>query len=212
MSFMKRYAFHAVFKPENGEGSGGSTGNEPGQKTEAELAAEKATKEAADKKAADDAAKAAEKRFTQADLDKAITDRLDREKTKTEREAKEKQGEFEKLYNETKPKLEQNERDLAAITAERDELSAIVTKTIEGTIKDWPAEIKELHDKELSPAKQLVWVEKMRPVVEKMQGNSGGTQKPPKVNGENGAKGGSSGAKVGQDYLASRYGLPPKKS
>ena len=205
MSFMKRYAFRAVYSAPGAGGSGGGTGdvtgNEPGQKTAEEIAAEETAR-----KAAEAAAKNPTKTFTQEDVDKLISDRLKREQDKAAKDALAKQGEFQKLYEEAKPKLESLESELTATKAERDSLSAIVKKTIEGTITDWPAEIKDLYDAELSPEKQLQWIEKMKPVVAKLSGTTG-TTKPPKVNGENGPRGNENKtARPEETYLSSRYG------
>lgn len=130
-------------------------------------AAEAAAKAEADKKAAE------EKKFTQAELEQHIKDRLEREKKKTEEatakakadaeaEAAKKNGEFQKL-------AEQREKELAEATsklkgledlqAQLTEMSAAMQKVIDTQTATLPDPVKELL-KGLSPVKQLEWLAK----------------------------------------------------
>lgn len=120
-------------------------------------------------------------KFTQADIDKAVNDRLDREKKKTEADDLKKKGEFETLYNTEKTSRETAESDLKTVTIERDDLAVIFNRNIDEQIKDWPVEVKALDPGSVSCKVRQDWVEKMVPIVKKL--NTGINTS---VNGEHG--------------------------
>lgn len=126
----------------------GDPGTEAGKETQGEenkdaatLAAEAAAKATADA-AAKAAAKAAvkpedEKTFSQADVNRMITERLDREKKK-------KAGEFETLFNETETKRLEAEARLAELEAEAKEEREAAKSALQAEVDALPEEVKAL--------------------------------------------------------------------
>lgn len=199
-------ALQFVFEADKGSGSGtSSTPPEGGQKSEDQSgeSADAKTGEETGKKPED---KAEEKKFTQAELEKHIAERLSRERAKAEREAKEKQGEFQKLYDELKPTHEQTLAKLETAQKENERITSIMQKQIEDEISKWPDEVKALDPgKDSSLESRLNWLEKARPLASKMTGNVSTGRR--SVNAENsGGQKDHSGAVGVQSYLDRTYG------
>jgi hypothetical protein len=151
----------------------------------------------------------ADKKFTQADLDriaqKTRKEEQDKAKAKADKEEKErleaeatKQGEFEKLANDRKVKLDELEPQVAALTTERDTLKVTLAEIAEAELKALPKEVMEIapvqraDDKSLTnPLDVLAWLPKGKALAEKLNGQSAvkGTPKSPRANGAHGDPG-----------------------
>lgn len=127
-----------------------------------------------------------DKLFTQADLERAIDDRLKRERAKNEAAAakakadaeeadKVKQGEWQKLAEERKTQLEQ----VAPKGELADRLSEIFTKQLDDEVATWPEEAQSLVLPPESPLLQRIEsCDRARPIVQKLlaaQGNGAAT-------------------------------------
>lgn len=122
------------------------------------------------------AEKSGEKLFTQAELDRLIDERLQRERKKAEtqaekaqREADEKhkieQGEWQKLAEERKTQLEQ----LAPKSELADRLSELVAKQLDTEIATWPDSVRAIMPKpESSLLERLEWAERTRPLAQEL--------------------------------------------
>lgn len=148
----------------------------------------------------------ADKKFTQADLDRIAAKTRDEEKqkakAKADKEEKErleaeatKQGEFEKLANDRKVKLDELEPQVAALTTERDTLKVTLAEIAEAQLKELPKEVAEIapviraDDKSLTnPLDVLAWLPKGKALAEKLEGQPAikGTPKSPRANGAHG--------------------------
>jgi hypothetical protein len=148
----------------------------------------------------------AEKKFTQADLDRIAAKTRDEEKQKAkakadkeERERLEaeatKQGEFEKLANERKAELDKLNPKLAAAETERDALKVTLVEIAEASLKELPKEILDIapvtraEDKSLTnPLDVLAWLPKGKALAEKLNGPSAvkGAKPSPRANGAHG--------------------------
>jgi hypothetical protein len=147
-----------------------------------------------------------EKKFTQADLDRIASKTRQEEKDKAkaakDKEEKErleaeatKQGEFQKLADERKLKLDQLEPKLTALETERDTLKATLAEIAEASLKELPKEVSDIspaqraEDKSvINPLDVLAWLPKGKALAEKLNGQSGvlGTPKSPRANGAHG--------------------------
>lgn len=125
----------------------------------------------------------AEKRFTQADLDRLIDERLSRERTKAERDRKKAEDEaaekalaenerFRELAEKRQERvveLEGQVGQIETLTAERDELSQALQSILDKEREGLPeAVIELLNDK--SPAKQLQWITANKATLTKSNG------------------------------------------
>lgn len=148
----------------------------------------------------------ADKIFTQADLDRVAAKTRDEEKQKAkaakDKEEKErleaeatKQGEFEKLANDRKVKLDELEPQVVALTTERDTLKVTLAEIAEAQLKELPKEVSDIapairaEDKSLTnPLDVLAWLPKGKALAEKLNGQSAvkGTPKSPRANGAHG--------------------------
>jgi hypothetical protein len=148
----------------------------------------------------------AEKKFTQADLDRIAAKTRDEEKqkakAKADKEEKErleaeatKQGEFEKLANDRKVKLDELEPQVAALTTERDTLKVTLAEIAEAELKALPKEVSDISpaqradDKSLTnPLDVLAWLPKGKALAEKLNGQSAvkGNSPSPRANGSKG--------------------------
>ena len=148
----------------------------------------------------------ANKIFTQADLDRIAAKTREEEKAKakakSDKEEKErleaeatKQGEFEKLANDRKAKLDELEPKIAALETERDTLKVTLAEIAEAQLKELPKEVSDIapvqraDDKSLSnPLDVLAWLPKGKALAEKLNGQSAikGTPKSPRANGVHG--------------------------
>lgn len=120
-----------------------------------------------------------EPKFTQADLDRLIKDRLEREraaaaaKAQKDKEAAEaeklkEQAEWKTLAEQHEGRVKELEPQIEAIKAERDALAEIVTARVAAEIKDWPAEVKALIPDDGGLLVRLAAVEKARPIAAKL--------------------------------------------
>lgn len=149
-----------------------------------------------------------DKKFTQAEVDRIISERLSREKEKQDREQREKQGEFEKLYNEFKPKFEQVNEENTKLSERLKRLEEANHKQIEDQIKDWPEEVKALDPGNSDLEVRLAWVERVKPLAQKLVTPA----KAPNLEG--GGKGNESNSTGNfvQNYMGRRYGVEQKKA
>jgi hypothetical protein len=147
-----------------------------------------------------------EKKFTQADLDRVAAKTRQEEKDKAkaakDKEEKErleaeaaKQGEFHKLADERKLKIDELEPKVAALETERDTLKTTLAEIAEAELKALPKEVSDIspaqraEDKSLTnPLDVLAWLPKGKTLAEKLNGQSAvkGTPKSPRANGAHG--------------------------
>lgn len=148
----------------------------------------------------------ADKKFTQADLDriaaktrqeekdKAKAAKDKEEKERLEAEAKE-QGKFEKLANDREVELNELKPQLAALTTERDTLKVTLAEIAEAELKALPKEVSDIapaqraEDKSLTnPLDVLAWLPKGKALAEKLNGQSAvkGAKPSPRANGAHG--------------------------
>ena len=149
-----------------------------------------------------------DKKFSQADLDRVVSERLQREKDKQEREAKEKQGEFEKLYGEVKPKFESAIQENETLKKRLEALETAGHKQIDDLVKDWPKEVKDLDPGKDSLENRQAWVERVKPLAQKLA--TGG--KAPNLETGDKGKGGNKAGNVAQDFMSKRYGAESAKA
>lgn len=198
------------FNGDKGAGSGGGTSDGDGNKTgdqnpqpNAGAGAENNGGEKGKEKPGEKPDPKEEPKFTQADMDREIQKRLDREKQNRENEDKKKQGQFEQLYNELKPRFDQAETDINNVTTERDELAAILEGQIKTEIEAWPDEVKKLYPKNSALKDRMQWVNDSRDLAKRLSTGA----KP--VNGEHGNnKGGGAGTTHPERGYMSRYSPP----
>jgi chromosome segregation ATPase len=102
-------------------------------------------------------------RDLQTQLDTLITEKTkqEKEKEKQERELKEKQGEFEKLYTETKDKYEAIETENTGYKARVETLEAVVQELLNSELNDIDKEHQELIP-DLSVEDKLSWIIKAK--------------------------------------------------
>lgn len=148
-----------------------------------------------------------EKKFSQADIDRVVSERLQREKEKQEREKQEKQGEFEKLYGEVKPKFEQTVQENETLKKRLEALETAGHKQIDDLVKDWPKEIKDLDPGKDSLENRQLWVERVKPLAQKL---ASGGKAPNMETGDKGAKRNNTD-NLAQDYMMRRYSVGNKK-
>jgi predicted RNase H-like nuclease (RuvC/YqgF family) len=148
----------------------------------------------------------ADKKFTQADLDRIAAktrqeekDKAKAAKDKEERERLEaeatKQGEFEKLANDRKAEIDKLTPKLAAAETERDALKVSLMEIVEAGLKELPKEVLDIapvqraEDKSLTnPLDVLAWLPKGKALAEKLNGPSAvkGAKPSPRANGAHG--------------------------
>lgn len=148
----------------------------------------------------------ADKKFTQDDLDRIAAKVRGEEKQKYEtaqavaaQAAEEaeaaKQGEFEKLANDRKVKLDELEPKVAALETERDTLKVTLAEIAEAELKALPKEVSDIapaqraEDKSLTnPLDVLAWLPKGKALAEKLNGQSAvkGAKPSPRANGSHG--------------------------
>jgi chromosome segregation ATPase len=147
-----------------------------------------------------------DKKFTQDDIDriarKTRKEEQDRAKAAKDKEEKErleaeatKQGEFQKLADERKLKIDELEPKVAALEGERDTLKTTLAEIAEAELKELPKEVSDIspaqraEDRSLTnPLDVLAWLPKGKALAEKLNGQSGvkGTPKSPRANGTHG--------------------------
>ncbi len=137
-----------------------------------------------------------ERKFTQADLDRHIDERLKREREKAEaatakakREAEEaaaaKQGEFQTLAEKRAERIAALEADLAAAQAHKeraDKYEAALAALLAQQRKGLPGHVTELLDK-LDPADQLAWIAKNAEALGGAAAGKNGPPASPRANG-----------------------------
>jgi hypothetical protein len=126
---------------------------------------------------------------------------LKREQEAADAKQKEKQGEFEKLYTELKPKYE------ALLQVEKDhtELAADFNKLIDGEVSEWPDSVRKTDPGKDNLAARRKWVEASRDLAKELMEH----RKAP--NGEHGKGSGGSGSGPKPVYKPS-YRMPGKKT
>jgi hypothetical protein len=121
-----------------------------------------------------------EKRFTQAELEAKISDRLKRErelaatkaqkdKEAAEAESLKEQQKFKELASQHEAKLAELGPQVETLTAERDRLVAIVTAAIDAETKDWAKEVKELLPDGADVLTRYAAVERTRGLAARLQ-------------------------------------------
>ena len=88
--------------------------------------------------------------------------KAEKEKEKADREAKEKQGEFENLYTDTKGKYEQMESEYTATKSRVDALESVVQELLDNELQTIDKEHLELIPDNLSVEQKLSWVAKAK--------------------------------------------------
>lgn len=148
----------------------------------------------------------ADKKFTQADLDRIAAKTREEEKAKAkaakdkeekerlEAEAKE-QGKFEKLANDREAELNELKPKLEAVTAEVEQYKSTVADMVRAELKDLPEEVRDMspaklaEDKSITnPLDVLAWLPKGKAVAEKLNGQTAvkGAKPSPRANGAHG--------------------------
>lgn len=148
----------------------------------------------------------ADRKFTQADLDriaaktrkeekdKAQAAKDKEEKDRLEKQAKE-QGEFQKLADDREVELNELKPKLAALETERDTLKVTLAEIAEAELKELPKEVSDIapaqraEDKSLTnPLDVLAWLPKGKALAEKLNGQSAvkGAKPSPRANGVHG--------------------------
>jgi hypothetical protein len=143
-----------------------------------------------------------ENKFTQADIDKAIQTRLEREKSNQEKESLKKQGEFEKLYNDQQPEFVR----LQGVETEYKALAETLHSTIDTSIKDWDADLKESDPGKGDLNARQKWFQATAKIQAKLAGNNTST-----VNGEHGKKGDGKETTAVDSFISGRYTVPTAK-
>ena len=146
----------------------------------------------------------ADKKFTQADLDRIAAKTREEEKKKA-REAKEKedreraeaeakeQGKFEKLANDRQVKIDELEPKVSALEAERDSLKVLLAEIVNAELQDLPEEVRDsspaifADDKTLTnPETVRAWLPKGKKLAEKLDAQPAkhAAGRDPKANGK----------------------------
>jgi hypothetical protein len=118
-----------------------------------------------------------DKKFTQAELDAILKDRLDQERRRREREAESAKGKadeerlkeqqkFQELADQRQKRID----ELEPIRAKADRYEAALTAHLEAERKNLPVHITTLLDK-LDPADQLEWIAANREAISKDAGD-----------------------------------------
>lgn len=149
----------------------------------------------------------ADKKFTQEDLNRIAAKTREEEKAKAkaakDKEDKErleaeaaKQGEFQKLADDRKAKLDELEPKVTALESERDALKVTLAEIAEAGLKELPKEVSDIapaqraEDKSLiNPLEVLAWLPKGKALANKLDGQSAvkGAKSSPRANGTHGA-------------------------
>lgn len=138
-----------------------------------------------------------DKKFTQVDLDriaaKTRKEEQDKAKAKADKEEKErleaeatKQGEFQKLADERKLKIDELEPQVATLTGEIEKYKSTVADIVKAELKALPEEVRDIspaqyaEDKSLTnPLDVLAWLPKGKTLAEKLNGQSASKGNPP---------------------------------
>lgn len=163
-----------------GTTSGGAqTGGEPGSSTSSAPATGQAPAPASGDTtpaAAPASTAQSDKLFTQADLDRAIQQRLAEEKTREEKRTADasKKGKEEALKQagEWQALAEQRGQELAALQGaaeQRDAYAGALNAVIEAQIADWPKEVKALDPGKNKLTERIAWVQSAKALAERLQ-------------------------------------------
>jgi len=158
--------------PNSQQGAGGE-GNpeEKPELTDEEIAEQ----EAAKLKAEQEAAERQKKKYSEADIQRIIENRLKQEKAQSEKklatekeEARKKAlkeaGDFQTLTEELKLEVE-SLRPKAELA---EKLGVILNNVINGEIENWPEEVKNLDPGDYDVEKRRDWLEKSRPLAKRL--------------------------------------------
>lgn len=180
------------------EAPGTQAGGEgEGTKDAATLAAEKVVADAAAKKATEDAEAAKKnegKVFTQADVDRIVTDRLEREKKK-------KAGEFEALYTESSAELETTKTKLSELEEEAKAEREVIKAQLQTEIDELPEEVKAMAP-DMKVKGGLAKVREWLPTAKTLAGKLETAAKVPGNAPDPKALGGAGGAEAATDITA----------
>lgn len=150
-----------------------------------------------------------DKRFTQAQLDAAIKERLDRErKGAADKAAKDKadadaqtlkeQLKFQELADRHEARVKELEPTVEALTAERDTLAKHLTEIVAAETKDWPKEVKDLLPAEdAGVLARYEAVARTRPLAERL----GGTDTRQRGNGPGPKPNGAAGQQTSETIV-----------
>lgn len=131
-----------------------------------------------------------DKRFTQAELDAIVADRLKRatesaerkaarERQEAEERAASEQGEFKKLADQRQARI----AELEPFEAQATRYGAALTKLLDAQRKDLPGHITALLDK-LDPAEQLEWIAANQEALKPAQAGTTAVPGTPRANGQ----------------------------
>jgi hypothetical protein len=115
----------------------------------------------------------------------------DREKAEAQRKADEAKGEFESLYKSEKARADALQQEIdekhKPVAARAEKYAGRINTLIEGEIKDWPKELRDLDPGSNNLDERMVWVEKSRGLAARLknldkapnlQGGQGSSAKP----------------------------------
>lgn len=182
-------------KEKKEEDGNGKPGEKPGDKPE-----DKDNKDDKENKKEKD-----DKKFTQSDVDKIVQDRLDRERQKQEGEKLKAQGEFQKLYEASIPKIEALEKENEGLKTTVKKLSEDANKQIDSLTDKWPKELKELDPGKEDAEARMAWYQKHLSLAKRL----GVDKKAPDDESQRGEK--DSKTNVAASYIANTYSGPVQK-
>jgi DNA repair exonuclease SbcCD ATPase subunit len=119
-----------------------------------------------------DAGQDAGRRYTQEDIDRVVSERLNRQRAQLAREAEEgrlkAQQEWQRLATQHEARVKELEPQLEALQAGLEARDAELLKTVKAETKDWPPEAKALIPHEGDALAQMAAVDKARALVAKL--------------------------------------------
>lgn len=114
----------------------------------------------------------AERRYTQEDIDRVVSERLNRQRAQLARESEEArlkgQQEWQQLATQHETRVKELEPRLEALEAAIAARDEILLKTVRTETKDWPAEAKALIPQDGDALAQMAAVDKARALVAKL--------------------------------------------
>lgn len=161
-----------------GSTSGGAqTGGEPGSNTPSAPATGQAPAPASgDPPAPAAAAPAADKQFSQADVDRIVGERLAEEQRRNEKRSadasKKTKDDALKQAGEWQALAEQRGAELAGlqgVAEQRDAYAGALNAVIEAQIADWPKEVKALDPGKDKLTERIAWVQSAKALAERLQ-------------------------------------------
>lgn len=119
-----------------------------------------------------------ERRYTQDDIDRVVSERLNRQKAQLAREAEEArlkaQQEWQLLAQKHESRVKELEPTLEQMGEAIKARDALLLATVKAETKDWPAEAKALVPHEADALAQMAAVDKARPLVAKLAEQASG--------------------------------------